>query len=186
MFACNGILFNHESPLRGETFVTRKITPAVARIKLGLQQKMYLGNLDAKRDWGYAKDYVEAMQLMLQQDTPEDFVIATGETYSVREFVELAFAVIDVRVVWQGNGVEEIGYNERTGAEIVLVDKNYFRPTEVDCLQGNAAKSKELLGWQAKTSLAELVTMMIREDLRIAERDILCYNAGYKVANYNE
>ncbi|MFA6075379.1 MAG: GDP-mannose 4,6-dehydratase [Negativicutes bacterium] len=186
MFACNGILFNHESPLRGETFVTRKITRAVARIKLGLQEKLYLGNLDAKRDWGYAKDYVEAMWLMLQQDQPEDFVIATGETHSVRSFVARAFSEVGIAVGWRGNGIDEVGYNKQTGVELVCIDKKYFRPTEVDLLLGDPTKAQKLLGWQANTSFAELVAMMVREDLLAAERDLLCREAGYKVADYHE
>ncbi|MEI6285464.1 MAG: GDP-mannose 4,6-dehydratase [Bacillota bacterium] len=186
MFACNGILFNHESPLRGETFVTRKITRAVARIKLGLQQKLYLGNLDAKRDWGYAKDYVEAMWLMLQQDAAEDFVIATGETHTVRSFVEKAFESVDITIDWRGTGVDEKGYNRQTGAELVCIDKRYFRPTEVEWLLGDPTKAFQKLGWKSKTSLAELVEMMVREDILSAERDTMCKNAGFKVANYDE
>lgn len=186
MFACNGILFNHESPLRGETFVTRKITRAVARIKLGLQDKLYLGNLDAKRDWGYAKDYVEAMWLILQQNEPEDFVVATGETHTVRSFVEKAFDSVDVRIIWNGEGVNEFGCDATTGKKLVCIDKRYFRPTEVDLLLGDPSKASEKLGWKAKTSLSELVAMMVREDLLSAERDLLCKDAGFKVANYHE
>ena len=186
LFACNGILFNHESPLRGETFVTRKITRAVARIKLGLQDKLYLGNLDAKRDWGYAKDYVYAMWLMLQQDRPDDFVIATGITHSVRSFVERAFAAIAVELTWRGSGVDEVGFNKQTGAELICIDQKYFRPTEVDLLLGDPAKAREQLGWQASTTFEELVSMMVREDLLAAERDLLCSAAGYQVANYHE
>ena len=186
MFACNGILFNHESPLRGETFVTRKITRAVARIKLGLQKKLYLGNLDAKRDWGYAKDYVEAMWLMLQQPEPDDFVIATGETHSVRSFVEKAFAAVDIKIDWFGSGIDEKGYDHRTDIELISIDKRYFRPTEVDLLLGDPTKARQKLGWQAKTSLSDLVKMMVLEDVALAERDNMCRNAGFKVANYNE
>ncbi|OAM92793.1 GDPmannose 4,6-dehydratase [Pelosinus fermentans] len=186
MFACNGILFNHESPLRGETFVTRKITRAVARIKIGLQDNLYLGNLDAKRDWGYAKDYVEAMWLMLQQDKPEDFVVATGQTQKVRDFVELAFREVGIEVVWQGNGVEEKGLDKATGKVLVEVDSRYFRPTEVELLLGDPTKAKEKLGWQAKTTLAELVSMMVQEDLKSATRDVLCEKNGFEVRQYNE
>ncbi|EGQ27037.1 GDP-mannose 4,6-dehydratase [Sporosarcina newyorkensis 2681] len=166
LYACNGILFNHESPLRGETFVTRKITIATARIKKGLQDSLYLGNLDSKRDWGYAGDYVEAMWLMLQQDEPEDFVIATGETRTVREFVERAFAEVDIVIDWQGCGVEEKGIDTATGRVIVAVDPTFFRPTEVDLLLGNPAKAIEKLGWKRKTSFDEMVKMMVEEDMK--------------------
>ncbi len=165
MFACNGILFNHESPIRGETFVTRKITMAVARIKKGLQEKLYLGNLDAKRDWGFAGDYVEAMWLMLQQDEPDDFVIATGETHSVREFVELAFAEVGIEIEWRGDGVDEVGVNKGTGDVLIEVDPRYYRPTEVDILIGDPAKAKEKLGWEAKVGLRELLKMMVEGDM---------------------
>jgi len=165
MFACNGILFNHESPIRGETFVTRKITRAVARIALGSQDVLYLGNLDAKRDWGYAPDYVEAMWLMLQQDTPEDFVIATGETHSVREFLEVAFAEIGITLIWQGTGVDEQGINAATGKALVRVDERYFRPAEVDFLLGDATKAAEKLGWKPKTTFRELVQLMVQADI---------------------
>lgn len=165
MYACNGILFNHESPLRGETFVTRKITIAAARIKHGLQDCLYLGNLDSKRDWGFAGDYVEAMWLMLQQDTPEDLVIATGKARTVREFVERAFAEAGIKIEWQGVGVEEKGIDLATGCVVVEVDSKFFRPTEVDLLLGNPAKAKEKLGWEPKTSFDELVKMMMRADL---------------------
>ncbi len=165
IFACNGILFNHESPIRGETFVTRKITMAVSRIKKGIQKKLYLGNLDAKRDWGFAGDYVEAMWLMLQQDTPDDFVIATGETHSVREFVELAFEEIGVNIEWQGKGVEEVGVDIATGDVLIEVDPKYYRPTEVDILIGDPTKAKEKLGWKTKVGLKELVKMMIEKDI---------------------
>nr|WP_321496399.1 GDP-mannose 4,6-dehydratase [uncultured Methanolobus sp.] len=165
IFACNGILFNHESPIRGETFVTRKITMAVARIKKGMQQKLYLGNLDAKRDWGFAGDYVEAMWLMLQQDTPDDFVIATGETHPVREFVELAFAEVGIKIEWQGKGVNEVGVDAATGDVLIEVDPKYYRPTEVDILIGDPTKAKEKLGWKTKVELKELVKMMVEKDL---------------------
>ena len=166
MFACNGILFNHESPIRGETFVTRKITMAVARIKEGLQEKLYLGNLDAKRDWGFAGDYVEAMWLMLQQDEPDDLVIATGETHSVREFVELAFGEVGIEIEWEGEGVDEVGVNKGTGDVLIEVDPRYYRPTEVDILIGDPRKAKEKLGWEAKVGLEELVKMMVEGDLK--------------------
>lgn len=186
MYACNGILFNHESPIRGETFVTRKITRAVARIKLGLQKKLYLGNLDAKRDWGYAKDYVEAMWLILQQDKPEDFVVATGQTTKVRDFVDLAFKKINIKLIWHGSGVEEKGIDEATGKVLVEVDPRYFRPTEVDLLLGNPAKAREKLGWQPKTTLEELAALMVEEDLKAAKRDVLCEKNGFDVRQYNE
>lgn len=166
IFASNGILFNHESPLRGETFVTRKITIAVASIKHGKQDCLYLGNLDSKRDWGFAGDYVEAMWLILQQNQPEDFVIATGQTRTVREFVERAFAVAQIEVEWQGQGIGEKGIDKETGNVIVAVDPQFFRPTEVDLLLGNPTKAKETLGWEPKTSFDELVKMMVLEDLK--------------------
>jgi GDPmannose 4,6-dehydratase len=186
LFACNGILFNHESPIRGETFVTRKITRAVARIKLGLQKKVYLGNLDAKRDWGHAKDYVEAQWMILQQDVPEDFVIATGEQHSVREFVELAFEEVGIHVRWDGSGVSEKGIDGRTGDVIVEIDKKYFRPTEVETLLGDPSKAKEKLGWSPKVTFSELVSEMVREDLKEAERDQLCKREGFRTFKYNE
>jgi len=165
MYACNGILFNHESPIRGETFVTRKITMAVAKIKNALQKKLYLGNLDAKRDWGFAGDYVEAMWLMLQQEEPDDFVIATGEMHSVREFVELAFGEVGVKIKWQGEGVDEVGVNVATGDVLIEVDPKYYRPTEVEILIGDPTKAKEKLGWEAKVGLRELVKMMVEGDM---------------------
>lgn len=186
MYACNGILFNHESPLRGETFVTRKITRAVARIKLGMQNKLYLGNLDAKRDWGFAKDYVEAMWLILQQEHAEDFVIATGQTTKVRDFVELAFKEIGIDMVWQGSGVDEKGLDKSTGKILVEVDPRYFRPTEVELLLGDPTRAKVKLGWEPKATLAELVSMMVQEDLKSTERDILCEKNGFEVRQYNE
>ena len=165
IYACNGILFNHESPIRGETFVTRKITMAVARIKKGLQDKLYLGNLDAKRDWGFAGDYVEAMWLMLQQDEPEDFVIATGEMHSVREFVELAFVEVGIEIQWRGEGVDEVGVDAATRDVLVEIDPRYYRPTEVELLLGDPTKAKEKLGWEAKVGLRELVKMMVEGDV---------------------
>jgi GDPmannose 4,6-dehydratase len=178
MFACNGILFNHESPVRGETFVTRKITMAAARIKLGMQKKLYLGNLSAKRDWGHAKDYVEAMWLMLQQPEPDDFVIATGETHAVREFAEAAFKEVGIPLEWDGSGKDEQGRNSQTGEVVIEVDPAYFRPTEVDILIGDATKAREKLGWQSKMTFPELVKTMVVADLKEAEREKLCRRNG--------
>ena len=186
MYACNGILFNHESPIRGETFVTRKITRALARIKLGLQERLYLGNLNALRDWGHARDYVEMQWMMLQQDAPEDFVIATGKQHSVREFVELAAKEAGIKVRWEGSGVDEKGYDAATGKCIVEVDPRYFRPAEVETLLGDPSKAREKLGWTPKTSFAELVEEMMREDLKSAQRDELVKLHGFKYFNYNE
>jgi GDPmannose 4,6-dehydratase len=185
IYACNGILFNHESPLRGETFVTRKITRALARIKLGLQECLYLGNLDAKRDWGHAKDYVEMQWLMLQQTHPEDFVIATGVQYSVRQFVEAAAREIGIEIRWTGKGVEERGLDS-AGRCLVAVDPRYFRPTEVATLLGNASKARQKLGWTPKISFQDLVTEMIREDLKAAERDAMVRRHGYHTYRYHE
>lgn len=185
MFACNGILFNHESPVRGENFVTRKITRALARIKLGLQKQVYLGNLDAKRDWGHARDYVEAQWLMLQQEQPEDFVIATGIQYSVRDFVNAAARELDMDVRWQGKGVDEKGYDS-AGNCIVSVDPRYFRPTEVETLLGDASKAKAKLGWQPATTFSELVGEMVHEDLRSAKRDQLINHHGYYATQNHE
>ena len=165
IYACNGILFNHESPLRGETFVTRKITMAVAKIKSGLQEKLYLGNLDAKRDWGFAGDYVEAMWLMLQQDEPDDFVIATGKMHSVRDFVELAFGEVGIDIQWHGEGVDEVGVDAASGDVLIAIDPRYYRPTEVELLLGDPTKAKEKLGWVAKVELRELVKMMVEGDM---------------------
>ncbi|AKB19730.1 GDP-mannose 4,6-dehydratase [Methanosarcina sp. WWM596] len=166
MFTCNGILFNHESPLRGENFVTRKITIAVSKIKKGLQDKLYLGNLNAKRDWGFAGDYVEAMWLMLQQDKPDDYVVATGETHSVREFTELAFREAGIDIGWEGEGVNEIGRDANSGKVLVEVDPMFYRPTEVDLLIGDPSKAREKLGWKTKVSFEELVKMMVKSDMR--------------------
>lgn len=173
VFACNGILFNHESPLRGETFVTRKITRAVARIHLGIQQSLYLGNLDAMRDWGHAKDYVEAMWLMLQQDAPEDFVVGTGSMHSVRSFVERAFKEIGVSLSWRGTGLNEVGYDEKTGKELVFVDPAYFRPTEVDLLIADPTKARTKLGWKPRITLDELVKEMIENEFKLLEKKII-------------
>jgi GDPmannose 4,6-dehydratase len=166
LFACNGILFNHESPRRGETFVTKKITKACARISRGLQKEVWLGNLDAKRDWGYAKDYVEAMWLMLQLDEPVDLVIATGSAYTVRQFVEMAFAEVGITIEWKGHGVNEVGINAATGEAVVKIDPRYYRPSEVDFLCGDAAKAERVLGWKPKTTLKELVKIMVQYDLK--------------------
>tara|TARA_Y100001970_G_scaffold294370_1_gene451942 strand:+ start:43375 stop:44445 length:1071 start_codon:yes stop_codon:yes gene_type:complete len=169
--ASNGILFNHESPIRGETFVTRKITRAVAAIDRGLQEKLYLGNLDAKRDWGHARDYVEGMWKILQQDVPDDYVLATGETHSVREFVELAFSQIGRTIVWEGNGVEEIGRDSQTGSKLIEVDARYFRPSEVDILLGDPSKAKEILGWVHSTPFKDLVQEMVNADIKLIDKE---------------
>ena len=169
IFACNGILFNHESPIRGETFVTRKITRGVAAIKLGLQEKLYMGNLDAKRDWGHAKDYVEGMWLMLQQNQPDDYVLATGEAHTVRDFIENAFLEIGETIIWKGKGEEEIGLSKNTNKILIEVDKRYFRPTEVNYLLGDATKAKTILGWEANVKFSELVKEMVKEDLKLVD-----------------
>ena len=169
IFACNGILFNHESPIRGETFVTRKITRGVAAIKLGLQEKLYMGNLDAKRDWGHAKDYVEGMWLMLQQNQPDDYVLATGEAHTVRDFIENAFLEIGETIIWKGKGEEEIGLSQNTNKILIEVDKRYFRPTEVNYLLGDATKAKTILGWEANVKFSELVKEMVKEDLKLVD-----------------
>ena len=196
MFACNGILFNHESPVRGETFVTRKITRALARIKLGLQDCVYLGNLDARRDWGHAHDYVQAQWLMLQQDKPEDFVIATGTQHSVRDFVDAAATELGIKLRWRGKGVKEVAVvdkspqanagSPKTGQTVVRVDPRYFRPTEVDSLLGDARKARRKLGWRPRVSFRSLVAEMVREDLKGAERDELVKRHGYSAYNYYE
>ena len=214
MYACNGILFNHESPIRGETFVTRKITRALSRISLGLQDCLYLGNLDAKRDWGHAKDFVRMQWMMLQQDEPEDYVIATGEQHSVREFVELAAKELGIGIRWQGQGVDEVGIVDdvrrkalgvireeeknasrltthvsrplANGDVIVRVDPRYFRPTEVETLLGDPAKAKEKLGWEPGITFQEMVTEMVRHDLDLARKDKLCNDHGFEVCNYHE
>jgi GDPmannose 4,6-dehydratase len=185
IYACNGILFNHESPVRGETFVTRKITRALARIKLNLQDCLYLGNMDSLRDWGHAKDYVEMQWLMLQQEQAEDFVIATGIQYSVRDFVSIAAQELDINLTWHGTGVDETGVDEN-GNVIVRVDARYFRPTEVETLLGDPTKAKEKLGWTPKTTFHELVAEMVHEDLKSAERDELVKDHGYSAYDYHE
>lgn len=186
LFACNGILFNHESPIRGETFVTRKITRALARIYLGLQDCLYLGNLDALRDWGHARDYVEMQWLMLQQDTPDDYVIATGEQHSVREFIELTARELGISIKWVGEGVNERGVNQANDKTIVAIDPTYFRPTEVDTLIGDPTRAKEKLGWVPQITFEELVAEMVRSDLEDAKRDELCQRAGFKVNQQHE
>ena len=180
IYACNGILFNHESPIRGETFVTRKITRALARIKLGTQKELFLGNLNSLRDWGHARDYVEMQWLMLQQDTPEDFVIATGRQYSVRDFVTRAAAELGMTIRWEGDDIDEKGYDAKSGKLIVAVDPRYFRPAEVETLLGDASKAKQKLGWEPQTPFADLVSEMVREDLRSAQREELMQQHGYK------
>ena len=186
LFACSGILFNHESPMRGETFVSRKITRALTRIKVGLQETLHLGNLDARRDWGHARDYVRAQWLMLQQDVAEDFVIATGKQYSVRDFVVQAGALLDMTIEWRGEGVREVGVDTVTGRKLVHVDPRYFRPTEVETLLGDAGKAREKLGWTAEVTFPELVAEMVGSDLNVARRDALVAKQGYKVYSHHE
>jgi GDPmannose 4,6-dehydratase len=185
MYACNGILFNHESPIRGETFVSRKITRALARIKLGLQDCLYVGNLEAKRDWGHARDYIEMQWLMLQQEKPEDFVIATGIQYSVRDFINLAAAELDIKLAWKGQGINEKAYTA-TDRCIVAVDTRYYRPAEVESLLGDASKAHQKLGWTPKITFAELVAEMVREDLKTAKRDELIKQNGFVAFDYHE
>jgi GDPmannose 4,6-dehydratase len=185
IYACNGILFNHESPLRGETFVSRKITRALTRIKVGLQNRLYLGNLNALRDWGHARDYVEMQWLMLQQAAPKDYVIATGEQHSVREFVELAASILDMKIRWEGTGVDEKGV-DRNGNVLVAVDPRYYRPAEVEMLLGDASRAREELGWHPRTTFRELVEEMVREDLRLSQQDALATSHGYTVFSHHE
>ncbi|GMO69582.1 MAG: GDP-mannose 4,6-dehydratase [Treponemataceae bacterium] len=184
MYACNGILFNHESPIRGETFVTRKITRAAARIKLGLQDKLYMGNIDAKRDWGFAGDYVELMWLMLQQDAPDDYIMATGVTTSVRDFITMAFAEAGITLRWEGEGVAEKGVDSKTGTALVEIDKKYFRPAEVELLIGDPSKALAKLNWKPRVQLPELVKMMVQNDIHLAEKESFLKNGGYEVKNY--
>jgi len=186
IYACNGILFNHESPIRGETFVTRKITRALARIKFGLQDKLYLGNIDAKRDWGHAKDYVEMQWLMLQQENPEDFTISTGVQYSVRDFVNLAAKKIGIKLKWQGKGIQETAIDADSGKVVISIDARYFRPTEVETLLGDSTKAREKLGWTPKISFEELVKEMAFNDLEEAEKDYLLHKEGFSTYKYQE
>ena len=186
LYACSGILFNHESPMRGETFVSRKITRALTRIKVGLQETLHLGNLDSRRDWGHARDYVRAQWLMLQQELPEDFVIATGKQYSVRDFVVAAGSLLDMNIEWRDEGVDEVGIDAATGRPLIRVDPRYFRPTEVDTLLGDASKAREKLGWTAEVTFPELVAEMVESDMEVAKRDALVAKEGYKVYSHHE
>jgi GDPmannose 4,6-dehydratase len=186
LFACNGILFNHESPMRGETFVSRKITRALTRIKVGLQENLHLGNLDSRRDWGHARDYVRAQWLMLQQQVPEDFVIATGTQYSVRDFAATAGSLLDMQIEWKGEGVDEVGIDASTGRTLIHVDPRYFRPTEVETLLGDPTKAREKLGWEAEVTFPELVAEMVDSDLQVANRDALVAKEGYRVYRHHE
>jgi len=186
IFACNGILFNHESPIRGETFITRKITRALARIKLKLQDCLYVGNLNAKRDWGHAKDYIEMQWLMLQQDKAEDYVIATGIQHSVRECISIAADCLDMRISWKGKGPDEKGINEKSGKVVVAIDPRYFRPTEVDTLLGDPSKARQKLGWKARYTFEELISEMVEADLKEAERDRFIRQKGYSTFNHFE
>lgn len=186
MHASNGILFNHESPIRGETFVTRKVTRAAARIKLGLQDKLYMGNIDSKRDWGFAGDYVELMWLMLQQDKPDDYVMATGVTTTVRDFISMSFIETGVTIRWEGEGINEKGINTATGDVVVEIDPHYFRPTEVELLIGDPGKAKAKLRWEPRVQLPELVKMMVKNDIKLAEKELHLKAGGYQVQNYYE
>ncbi len=186
MYACNGILFNHESPIRGETFVTRKITRAAAKVKLGLQKKLFLGNLDAERDWGHAKDYVEGMWMMMQQDISDDYVLATGRKISVRKFVEMAFGEVGIELEWKGKGVDEKGINKATGEVILEIDAKYFRPTEVDLLVGDASKAFKKFGWKPKLTIEDLVKEMVASDVELFKKDKYLMEGGHKVMNFNE
>lgn len=182
MYACNGILFNHESPLRGETFVTRKVTRAAARIKVGLQKKLFLGNMDSLRDWGHARDYVEGMWLMLQQDQPDDFVLATGKQYSIRQLCEQAFSELGMEIEWRGAAEQEVGIDRATGREVIGVDPRYYRPSEVETLLGDPTKARQILGWEPKTTFHQLIKEMVSEDLQAAEKDALVQREGFRVA----
>lgn len=181
MYACNGILFNHESPLRGETFVTRKVTRAAARISVGLQQKLFLGNMDSLRDWGHARDYVEAMYLMLQQEAPDDYVVATGKQYSIRQLCERAFSQVGMDIDWKGSAEQEVGIDRRTGREVIGVDPRYYRPAEVETLLGDPTKAKEKLGWEPKVSFEQLIDEMVAADLETAKKDALVKREGYLI-----
>ena len=186
IYACNGILFNHESPIRGETFVSRKITRALARIKTGLQNTLYVGNLDARRDWGHARDYVEMQWLMLQQETPDDYVIATGKYYSVRDLIETAAEELDMEIRWEGSGVDEKGVDRKTGRPVVVVDPRYFRPTEVPELRGDAGKARQQLGWKPRISFREMISEMVAADLQEAQKDYMCLQEGFQTFNHSE
>jgi GDPmannose 4,6-dehydratase len=186
IYACNGILFNHESPIRGETFVTRKVTRAIARIKYGLQDKLYMGNIDAKRDWGFAGDYVELMWLMLQQEKADDFIMATGVTTTIRDFITMAFSEAGIKITWEGKGIEEKGIDTNTGKVLVEIDPRYFRPAEVEMLIGDPSKAFSKLSWKPKVQLPELVKMMVKNDLELVEKEIHLRNGGYEVKNYYE
>ena len=186
MFTCNGILFNHESPIRGETFVTRKITQGLARIRQGTQDCLFLGNIDSRRDWGHARDYAEGMWMMMQQPEPDDFVLATGEQHSVREFVEAAAAAFDMLIAWEGEGVDEVGIDRATNKPIIAIDRRYFRPTEVETLLGDATKARKTLGWEPKTSFVDLVEEMVARDRMLAERDAVVSRNGFEVYPSNE
>ncbi len=186
MYACNGILFNHESPRRGETFVTRKVTRAAARIKLGLQDRLYMGNIDAKRDWGFAGDYVELMWLMLQQENPDDYVMATGVTTTVRDFISMAFLEAGIALDWKGEGVGEKAFDRATGKVVVEIDPRYFRPAEVELLIGDPTKAKKALGWEPRVKLPELVKMMVQNDMSLAEKELHLQKGGYEVKNFYE
>jgi GDPmannose 4,6-dehydratase len=186
LFACNGILFNHESPIRGETFVSRKITRGLTRVSVGLQNCVYLGNLEARRDWGHARDYVEAQWLMLQQEHPQDFVIASGRQHSVRDFVEKAAGYLDMRIEWHGGGLDEVGINRKTGKAVVRIDSRYLRPTEVDTLLGDASRAHAELGWTPRVGFDELVREMVESDLALARRDALVSREGYRVARAHD
>lgn len=186
IYGCNGILFNHESPTRGETFVTRKISRGLARMQVGLSDSIYLGNMDAKRDWGHAKDFVEAQWMILQQDTPEDYVVATGQQYSVRQFAEVAAAELGMDLEWRGSGVDEEGWDRNSGKRVIAVDPRYFRPTEVETLLGDPEKARRQLGWEPRISFHELVAEMVAEDLELAQRDKVVMEHGYRAYQYNE
>lgn len=186
LFACNGILFNHESPLRGETFVTRKITRGVARIKLGLQENLFMGNIDSQRDWGHARDYVEGMWRILQQDEPDDFVLATGRTNSVRYFIERAFAEVGIEIEWKGKAEDEKGIDKKTGKVLIEIDPKYYRPTEVDLLMGDPSKAKAKLGWKPTYTLEQLISEMVKADMELFKRDKYLLDGGHTIMNYNE